>query len=394
MGEIRAKRIESIDILRGLVMVIMALDHVRSYFFYESFFGSPTDLETTTVAVFFTRFITHFCAPVFVFLAGTADFLYGRKKSKPKLFKFMFTRGIWLIALEIIVNTFFWTFDLSYSILIFQVIWAIGFSMIILSLLIYLPQKAIIGIGLLIIFGHNLLDHIVVEGQNMSSILWYLLHQEHLLILSPDFFVLFKYPVLPWIGLMALGYCFGALYGREFDPIIRRKWLLRLGAGAIALFVVLRVTNTYGDMSPWSPQDDGILTFLSFINVTKYPPSLLFVLITMGPTFLFLYLIDSTKNRVTDFLLVFGRVPLFYYFIHVLVIHALALVIMMLTGENWIDMILTSDVFANQKLIDYGYALWVVYLIWIVVIIILYPISKKYMTYKLNNKDKWWLSYL
>jgi len=372
----------------------MALDHTRDYFHLGSFFVDPTDLETTTPILFFTRFVTHFCAPEFVFLAGTSAFLYGSKKTKPELFKFLFTRGIWLILLELIVNNFIWTFDVSYSFPVLQVIWAIGFSMVCLSFLIYLPKKVILIIGIILVAGHNLLDSILMEGISFKSIVWYILHQQKFLVLGPNNAFLFQYPVIPWIGLMALGYNFGTLYRKEFDAKVRKKWLLRLGFGSVALFFILRGINIYGDLVPWTTQKNGLYTILSFFNTTKYPPSLIYLLMTIGPSLLFLYLLENIKNRVTDFFVVFGRVPLFFYFLHVLVIHIAAIIGILIFGGNWQDMILTADVFTNEKLINYGYSLTVVYLVWIGLIIFLYPFCKKYMTYKLSHKEKWWLSYL
>ena len=394
MVKTKSTRIESIDILRGLVMVIMALDHVRDYFHYGSFFSDPTNLETTTPFLFFTRFITHYCAPVFIFLAGTSAYLYGSKKTKHQLFKFLFTRGIWLVFLEIILNNLFWWFDVGYSFIALQVIWAIGLSMMCLSILIYLPKKVLLTVSLILIAGHNLLDGIVLEGKSFISILWYVLHQLQFVMFENGRMIAFVYPIIPWVGLISLGYCFGGFYKKDFDVSLRKKWLLILGISAIVLFFIIRGLNIYGDLVPWTTQDTSTKTILSFFNVTKYPPSLAFLLITIGPALLFLYGIETVKNKVSDFLLVFGRVPFFYYFIHVLVIHCLAIVGMLIFGGTWKNMIITADVFANTKLIDYGYSLFVVYLIWIGVIALLYYPSKKYMIYKANNKDKWWLSYL
>jgi len=391
---IKTSRIESIDILRGVVMVIMALDHVRDYFHYGSFFNDPTNLETTTPILFFTRFITHYCAPIFVFLAGTSAFLYGSKKTKGELFKFLFTRGLWLVFLEFVVNNLIWTFNLSYSFPIVQVIWAIGVSMVMLSFLIYLPKKVILGIGLLLVFGHNALDGIIMEGMSFQSIIWYFLHQQQMLVYGSDFIFLIQYPLIPWIGLMALGYCFGQLYSKDFDASIRKNWLLNMGFAAIGLFLLLRSLNIYGDLIPWTMQDTTAKTIMSFFNVTKYPPSLLYFCITLGPAMLFLYAFETTKNKLTDFFLIFGRVPLFYYFLHVLVIHALAIIGMLIFGGNWHDMILDAEGFMNENLMSYGYSLFVVYCVWISVVLLLYPFCKKYMMYKATNKDKWWLSYL
>ncbi|MEE9364967.1 MAG: heparan-alpha-glucosaminide N-acetyltransferase domain-containing protein [Cellulophaga sp.] len=394
MKEAVLKRITSIDVLRGIVMVIMALDHVRDYFHFGSFFVDPTDMNTTTPILFFTRFITHFCAPVFIFLAGTAAFLYGSKKTKLELFKFLFTRGLWLIFLEFTLNNFIWTFDLSYSFPVSQVIWAIGFSMLCLAPLIYIPRKLILLIGVVIVSGHNLLDGVIVEGSSVSSIIWYLLHQNKFLPINDSFAFYFYYPVIPWIGLILLGYCFGALYHKDYNAETRKKWLLRLGIGSLGLFFVLRGINVYGDLVPWSIQKDLSYTVLSFFNITKYPPSLIFLLMTMGPSLLLLHLLESKKNRITNFFLVFGKVPLFYYFLHVFVIHLLAMIIHVLLGGYWKDLILTGASFMNATLSTYGYPLWIVYIAWISIVLLLYPICKKYMIYKANNRSKWWLKYL
>ena len=387
-------RIESIDMLRGVVMVIMALDHVRDYFHYGSFFVDPSDIETTTPLIFFTRFITHYCAPVFVFLAGTSAFLYGSNKSRTELFKFLITRGLWLILLEMAVNNLIWTFDFTYSIHIFQVIWAIGFSMVCLSFFIFLPKKLILVFGVLLIAGHNMLDSVVLQGQSFQSIAWSALHQQNLFIFNPNHLLIIQYPLIPWIGLMALGYLFGTYYQKDFDTLRRKKRLLRLGIAALLVFFILRGLNVYGDLVPWSFQNTTTKTILSFFNVTKYPPSLLYLCITMGPAMLFLYAYENTKNTLTDFFLVFGRVPLFYYFLHMLVIHLFAIVGIFIFGGSWQDMIITAEGFMGKNLSTYGYPLFVVYSVWIGVVLLLYPVCKKYMMYKANNKDKWWLSYL
>ncbi|MEP1487333.1 MAG: heparan-alpha-glucosaminide N-acetyltransferase domain-containing protein [Algibacter sp.] len=394
MPNIKSTRIESIDVLRGLVMVIMALDHTRDFFHYGSFFTNPTNLETTTPFLFFTRFITHYCAPVFVFLAGTSAFLYGSKKTKPELFKFLFTRGLWLVFLEITLNNLLWKFDITFSRIILQVIWAIGLSMMALSVLIFLSRKLVLIIGIIIVAGHNLLDGIVMQGNSLQSIVWYVLHQANVVPISDTSDVGIFYPILPWIGVMLLGYSLGYLYLKEFNPVLRKKWLLRIGMGAIVLFFILRGANIYGDLVPWTIQDTTSKTIMSFFKVSKYPPSLAYVLITIGPALLFLYAFESVKNKVIDFFLIFGRVPLFYYFLHILVIHVFAIIGLLIFGGNWQDMILTKNAFSSATLINYGYSLFVVYMVWIGVITLLYFPCKKYMIYKANNKDKWWLSYL
>ncbi|RED43980.1 putative membrane protein [Winogradskyella eximia] len=395
MPSIKSNRIESIDVLRGLVMVIMALDHVRDYFHINAFTGNyPENLESTNIILFGTRFITHYCAPVFVFLAGTSAFLYGQNKPKKELSKFLITRGLWLIFVEIFINNFLWWFDVNFGFINLQVIWAIGLCMIVLGLIVYLPKRIILALGLLIVFGHNTLDGIIKEGDSISSILWYILHQGQFLSFSEGHYVSFSYPILPWIGVIVLGYCFGEFYKKDASKALRKKWLLYIGISAIVFFFTLRGFNFYADLVPWTIQDTSEKTVISFFNLTKYPPSLAYILITLGPALLFLYFIETIKNTATNFLLVFGRVPFFYYMLHIFFIHVAAIIGLLLTGKDWKLMILDNETMNSGILQGYGYPLFTVYLIWIIIILALYPICKTYMHYKTNNKDKWWLSYL
>jgi uncharacterized membrane protein len=281
----------------------MALDHVRDYTNTGYLYSDPSNMDTTTPALFFTRWITHFCAPVFVFLAGTSAFLYGSKQSSKKnLAKFLFTRGLWLVFIELTVVNFAWTFDIGLGLHIFQVIWAIGICMMFMAALIYLHKKTLLVLGFIILIGHNLLDGITMQGNNPLSILWYFIHQQGF----PEFnngesTLLIAYPFLPWLGIMILGYCFGHFYKRDFDVKVRKKWLLYLGLGAVALFIGLRYINIYGNLTPWSDQKGGIYALISFLNTTKYPPSLLYTLMTLGPAMLFLYALESIKNWCTNF---------------------------------------------------------------------------------------------
>jgi uncharacterized membrane protein len=390
-----SSRIVSIDILRGLVMVLMALNHVRDYFHINAFSGNyPENMDSTTAILFFTRIITHFCAPVFVFLAGTSAFLYGQNKSKKQLKKFLITRGIWLVAVEVVVNNLLWWFDITYGFINLQVIWAIGCCMIFLGFVIYLPKKALIILGLVIVFGHNLLDGIVLEGQKPLNVLWYMLHQMNGISIGENRFLWFSYPILPWMGVIVLGYAFGQLYIKSSNDLVRHKYLIYIGLGAIVLFFLLRGINIYGDLTPWSIQDTFSKTIISFFNTTKYPPSLAFILMTLGPAFLFLYFIERNQHRFMSFLIIFGRVPFFYYILHVLIIHVGAIFGLLITQKDWKLMILDNDTMSSGVLQGYGYPLWAVYLIWVLIVLILYPICKWYMNYKRNHKDKWWLSYL
>ena len=393
MNIVKSTRIQSIDLLRGVIMVIMALDHVRDYFHLGAMNYDPVNMETTYPLLFFTRFITHYCAPLFVFLAGTSAFLYGAKRTKKELSKFLITRGIWLVFVELVILNFLWWFDVSYSFVNLQVIWAIGICMILLGFIIYLPIKWILIVGLLMVFGHNFFDGIVMQGTSLKSIIWYVLHQQSFVPMGSRTIAIY-YPIIPWVGVMALGYCFGELYKSGFDVLKRKKWLLGLGFISLSIFLVLRGFNIYGDPIPWTVQKDGTYTLMSFLNVYKYPPSLLFLLIAIGPGFLFLYVTESIQNKLTDFFLVFGRVPFFYYILHILFIHLAAILGIIINGGNWRDMIIDNSTFINGKLATYGYSMLVVYLVWIALVLMLYPICKRYMEYKIKNKDKWWLSYL
>ncbi len=388
------KRIYSIDLLRGLVMIIMALDHVRDYFHADAFLYDPLDLEKTNVILFFTRWITHFCAPVFVFLAGTSAFLSGQRKTKKELSLFLLKRGLWLVFIELFITNFGWNFAITFPTILFIVIWALGISMIILAALIHLPTTFILITGILLVAGHNLLDGIHFTGNNWPAFGWSLLHE-------PNFFtwqgrlVFIGYPVIPWIGVMALGYCLGQLYTTDFDPNRRRKILLVISAAAIGLFILLRLTNFYGDSSPWSRQQSVFFSFLSFLNTSKYPPSLLYILMTLGPAVLFLAFTERTNHAFAKWVSVYGRVPMFYYLVHIYLIHLLAMIFSeIFTVFDWRNWILQQPLWFNDALKGYGYSLGIVYLVWLFVVIALYPLCKKYDRYKQNHKEKWWLSFL
>ncbi len=387
------RRIESIDLLRGIVMVIMALDHTRDYFHKGSMVADPTDLATTTPMLFFTRILTHYCAPVFVMLTGTAAYLAGTKKTKKELFTFLFSRGLWLIFLELTLNNLIWWFDISFTVINMQVIWAIGFSMVILSFLIFLPVRLILIVGIIIVAGHNLLDKITMEGTGLRSVLWYLFHEMKVIQYSNRIFYM-QYAVLPWIGVMILGYCLGTLYNHQTLQAVRKKLLLWLGIGGILAFIIIRGINIYGDPNPWQTQKNTLYSIMSFINVNKYPPSLLYILMTLSPAMLILFATENVKSKVTDFFIVFGRVPLFYYFLHMLVIHTLAIFMLFISGGDWTLMIITSSNVTSSKWLEYGYPLYITFMIWILVIGFLYPICRSYQNYKFQNRDKWWLSYM
>ena len=387
-------RIESIDLLRGLVMIIMALDHVRDYFHADAFLFIPLDLEKTNAAIFATRWITHFCAPVFVFLAGTSAFLVGQRKSKKELSSFLLTRGLWLVVLEFTVLNFAWFFNVKFNFIALTVIWALGMGMVVLAAVIHLPFRIILFAGLLVVIGHNALDSIHVDGENVQSFFWKILHEAALVKFS-DLIIFIGYPLLPWTGIMMVGYCFGALYLPSVDPLFRRKRLYLLGFFAIVVFFILRAINVYGDPAPWLVQSSTLNTFLSFIKVTKYPPSLLYALITLGPALLFLAASERYSGKVVDVITALGRVPLFYYVVHIYVIHILALFAAMATGFQPSDMVFDSSwITDSPNLNGYGFSLLVVYVVWMLVVLALAPLCLWYDRYKRKHREKRWLSYL
>jgi uncharacterized membrane protein len=390
MTSLTKNRIESLDLLKGLVIVIMAIDHVRDYFHYSSYFFDPTDPTLTTVPLFLTRFITNFCAPAFSFLAGISAFIVGRKKTKVQLSIFLVKRGLWLVFVELVIMMFGWHFDPSFRHIFAGVIWVLGISMILLAALIHLPKKIILIFSCLLIFGHNLLDNIHFE----NSILWTFLHERNPFLTTPDHIFRVGYPIIPWVAVMSLGYYIGSFYDKSYDPSKRNKIFNIIGITAILFFVLLRAINIYGNLLPWKDYSNLTQTIFSFFNLSKYPPSLSFLLVTLGGAFLFLANSEKLKGNVVDFFSVFGRVPFFFYIIHIYLIHLLALITAEFTGFGWQKMILPSLPFRVEELKGFGYNLFIVYIIWILVIAMLYPLCKKFDTYKQNNKDKWWLSYL
>jgi uncharacterized membrane protein len=364
-----APRIAAVDVLRGLVMIVMALDHVRDFFTGAKFY--PTDLERTTPAYFFTRWITHFCAPTFIFLAGVSVFLSSGRRTRRRLTAFLISRGLWLVIAELTLFRFAWSFDLGAPVRLL-VIWTLGVSMIVLAGLIHLPRWAIAAVSLAMIAGHNLLDHVEsgpLVGANGTSLhaplfdwIWAILH-------VPYFPVL--YPLIPWIGVMAAGYAFGPLL--TTPPHVRARQLTWLGLAIIAGFIVLRALGVYGDPFPVESSHP----ILSFLNTNKYPPSLLFLMMTLGPAIAALpWLERFATTAVGRAIAVFGRVPFFYYILHLYLIHTLAAVTSIVVGG-------TSERFD----------LWVVYLVWIVVVAVLYPACRWFAGVKARRRDAW-LSYL
>ena len=400
-------RVDSIDLLRGIVMVIMMLDHTRDFVHSAVVQFDPADLSRTNTALFFTRWITHFCAPVFVFLAGTGAYLqFARGKSKGELSRFLVTRGLWLIVLEVTVVRLLVTFNFDIRFIgMLQVIWVIGVSMIVLAALVYLPVKFAGAFGLAMIAVHNLFDGFQAASwrgpesplPSLGGKLWILLHQPFEAIPvwgfpSPVVFVI--YPLVPWIGVMAAGYAFGALY--RMDAHRRRRWLVMIGGIATVLFMILRAVNVYGDPSPWSKQSSGVFTLLSFLNTTKYPPSLLFLLMTLGPAILALALFESRLTGggvVRRFFVTFGRVPLFFYLLQWLTAHVISILLHLAFGKP-VGWLMQSPVDAFSRPPEsVGFNLGVVYLCWIAGVLLLYPLCKWFAGVKARRRE-WWLSYL
>jgi len=391
---LNAKRIESIDLLRGLVMIIMALDHTRDFFHKGALTGNPLDPATTTPILYFTRWITHFCAPCFVFLSGLSAWLQTKRKTKNELSRFLISRGLWLVFVDLIVMSFAFTVDIHFGSFILETLWAIGISMVILGLMIRLPFWVILTTGLIIVFGHNLID--IAEKNHVGNFPWWwlLIHRQSAVSLWPGHILFVFYPFLPWTGLMLLGYCCGRLF-TDTDWQTRKKILLWTGAGSILFFISLRATNTYGDLSHWSQQKNGFRTFLSFMNVQKYPPSLLFLCATIGPALIFLAYVKNTGSRLVKIISVYGRVPFFYFIVHFYILHCFEIILYLTRGHSLAEGAKGVPGLPFKFAIPgEGYSLTIVYLIWVAVVLLMYPLCKWYDYYKLKHKEKWWLSYL
>jgi len=385
------QRIESVDVVRGVIMIVMALDHTRDFFGNAA--ASPTDLATTTPALFMTRWVTHFSAPVFFLLSGVGAWLMRRRRTTAELSFFLFTRGIWLVFLDAVLFRFLLQFNVDYHVTIFTVLWALGWSMVVLAGLVRLPSTAVAVFGAVMIVGHNLLDPIEAQAFGSLAPLWNVLHSPGVLYASPGHLVIVGYPLIPWIGVMALGYGLGPIYSLEAPH--RRAILVRGGLALSTAFVVLRAMNVYGDPSPWSGQQSALFTALSFLNVTKYPPSLLFLLMTLGPALLFLGLVDGRTPRLLRPALVFGKVPMFYFLLHFTIIHVLAVLVALVRfgAVHWMFESPTPDRYPVTQPPGWPASLPVVYLYWIAVVLLAYPACRWYAALKARRSDPW-LSYL
>jgi uncharacterized membrane protein len=379
-------RLDSIDLLRGLVMVLMVLDHTRDFFSAGGF--NPRDVNDP--ALFLTRWITHFCAPTFIFLAGVSAFLYGaRGRTRLELSRFLLTRGLWLVLLEVTLVRFAWSFSVFPDFVMLQVIWAIGMSMIVLSALVHLPRWAIASLGIGMIAGHNLLDGIEASQLGQAGWLWTILHDPALLRPVPGVSMFALYPLVPWIGVMAAGYALGPVM--LLGPAPRRRWLIGLGVAVTGGFLLLRASNVYGDPAPWVAQESMLATALSFVNNEKYPPSLLYLAMTIGPALLALAAFEAARGKISRIFVTFGRVSLFYYVAHLLLLHTLAVIVAILTTGDaaW----LLGGPPIDAKPVGYGFGLPGVYAIWVLVVAALYWPCRWFAGLKRRHGEGW-LSYL
>ena len=383
------ERINSIDIVRGLIMIIMTLDHSRDFLHYPG--ASPLDMQTTTVILFFTRWVTHICAPGFVFLSGVSAYLAGQRRTKKELSIFLFKRGAWLIFSDILIISLLFTFDLQYHMLILEVLWATGFGMIILGLLLRVPVQVIATVAVILLFGHNALDYFQLPATGVTGALtnMFLSARGAFIPLNTDRAIVVLYSAIPWSGALLLGYTFGALYKNGYDADKRQRILRLSGVSAVILFMVLRLINHYGDPSPWGAQRNIMHTILSFLNVTKQSPSLLFFLMTLGPIMLLLSFTEKTVNSFAGFCRVYGNTPYIYFIIHLSLLRIFNIVLALMSGLP-----MKSDgspiVWQVQ---GFGRPLWEVYLIWIVVVLMLYYPCRWYGHYK-RTHSQWWLSFI
>lgn len=357
----------------------MALDHTRDYIHADAFVFDPTNLEKTDTALFFTRWFTHFCMPTFVLLSGVATRISLLRKSKKELSWYLLTRGIWMVVLEFVVLRFGFFFNFYFDVTILSVLWLFGMCMILLSALIYLPNKVLLSIGLIIVVGHNLFDGIVVEPTSLWFAPWTILMRVGFLAVTPNIAFVVSYPIIPWLGIMLVGYGIGSWYSEHIDSLTRQKILLKVGAVCLVAFVIVRFINVYGDPAPWSTQETNWFTFLSFINTTKYPVSLLFSLMTIGPLLILLSLLEKKNTQIFQPLRIIGRVPLFYFILHFYLIHAIALISFMIkTGKSFSEIDLHFAKSFGGITPEGGHSLAVVYLFWIAIVLIMYPLCKRF----------------
>jgi uncharacterized membrane protein len=380
-------RLESVDVLRGVIMILMALDHTRDFFGIPG--QNPTNLATASAGLFLTRWVTHFCAPVFFLLTGTGAFLALRRRTPAELSRFLLTRGLWLIVAEVVLlRCLAYQFNFDFRVTMLLVLWSLGWAMIVLALLVHFPAWVATAFGVVLIASHNLLDRV-----QSTHPLWVILHQPGFVLNTPDHVIFAAYPLIPWIGVTAAGYGLGQVY--RWDPERRRRLLLRLGLALTAGFFLVRGLNVYGDPVPWKSMATPLFTVLSFLNVTKYPPSLSFLLMTLGPALLFLRAVDRRVPRLLRPAIIIGKVPFFYYMLHFALVHVLAVV------TCWVGWGSPHWMFESPDLGHYpfspppgwGWGLPVVYLVWALVVLLMYPLCRWFAGVKARRTEAW-LSYL
>jgi uncharacterized membrane protein len=378
-------RVGSVDVVRGGVMVLMALDHVRDY--VQKFRVQPENLAQSSVALFATRWVTHFCAPAFSLLAGVGIGLsMNRGKSARDMSWFLLTRGLWLILLDIVITPVLWRFSFQILPAFALVLWALGLSMILMAALVHLPRVVVAAGAIVMIATHNLFDGVRPDSWGAFAWLWHVLH-------VPGFAVpaklLVGYPLIPWVAVMALGWALAEVY--RWDAARRRRFLIASGLGATALFFVVRAMNGYGDPGPWTTQRTPALTIASFFNARKYPPSLDFLLMTLGPTLVVLALVEHARGRVASWLAVYGRVPLFYYVIHIGVAHAIG--VLLALAQSGQLMRITAVTNPDAIPAWYGVSLPGVYVAWALVVLAMYPLCLWFGRLKQRRAD-WWIGYM
>lgn len=390
------QRIQSIDIVRGIIIIIMTLDHVRDYFHIHAFDEDPLKLNPPDTIIFLTRWITHYCAPTFVFLSGVSAWLAGQKRTKRQLSAFLLKRGAWLICADLLLMAFAFTLNPSYNLLILEVLWAIGIGMIVLGLMVNTSMTVIIAIGLIIFLGHNLIDYVPLPAGGWGVAISALLSGRGTPIpLGGGRLLLVGYSPFAWVGILLLGYVGGQLYSSQkhkYTPAQRQKILLVTGLVLTGLFFILRFINKYGDPSPWAQQQTRPATVLSFINTSKYPPSLMFSCMTLGPVLILLALAEKMQGRFAMFALTYGKVPFFYFIVHFYLVRLLTVIVFFATGHTWAQRIDPNLPF-NFRPQHFGYNIWIVYLIWISVVLALYYPCRWFSRLK-ATKDDWWLSYV
>ncbi len=384
-------RVDSVDLLRGVIMILMALDHVRHYFGAAGV--DPTDPATTTGALFFTRWITHICAPVFFLLTGVSAFLVSQRRPTRDLSRYLLTRGLWLILLEVTVMRLAWQFNVDYQVTMLTVLWALGASMVLLAGLVWLPVGAVGAVAVTVIAGHNVLDRLPASVLGSLAPLVSFLHAPSVVFSDGTHMVFSAYPLVPWVAVVAAGYALGPIFLWESGR--RQAFLVRLGLTLTIAFVLLRLANVYGDPRPWMVPDSAFRSALGFLNTTKTPPSLLFLLMTLGPAMLFLAAVERRTPAWLRPAVVFGRVPLFYFVLHAVVIHVCAVIVCYLRygDAHWMFESPTLAQFPVTQPPGWPIGLPGVYLVWLSVVVLLFPLCRWFAGLKARRKE-WWLSYL